>query len=288
MTIEVSAITPCYKMKDYIKIFLESLPKQTFFNRMEVVLDHNEPEQKEIDLVKKFQKKYPGRLRHIVVKQVDPIGTSMNRCIYNSKGRFLTIWNVDDLRTDDSIELQYNKIKNNKIGFVYGNYTFVKKFGSIEGKFIDHKKFDRSELTKSMILGPFFMFKKELCKKIGLFDEQLYSGADFDFAIRLALASKGTMVSENLGYYLNAQKGLSTKKNSLQLIEANVIYMRYGIFSKIKKRMLAYMMKYNLKSFIFNKKEISIKKFIPNYEEYLAKQISGYKNRFSNDFFNFK
>jgi glycosyltransferase involved in cell wall biosynthesis len=285
MSIEVSTITPCYRMKDYIEFFLESLPKQTFFNRMEVVLDHNEPEKKEIELVRKFQNKYPGRLKHIIVKKVDPIGVSMNRCIYNSKGKFLTIWNVDDLRTDNSIELEYNKIINSKFEFAYGNYTIVKIFGSKAGKFINHEKFDVSELTKSMILGPFFMFKKSLCNKIGFFDEQLIQGTDFDFAIRLALASKGTMVSENLGYYLNAQKGLSTKKNSLQPIEANVIYMRYGIFSKIKKRMLADMMKYNLKSFIFNKKEISIKKFIPNYEEYLAKQISIYKNRFFEKFF---
>ena len=163
MSIEVSAITPCYKMKDYIEIFLERLPRQTFFNRMEVVLDHNEPEKGEVELVRKFQKKYPGRLKHIIVKKVDPIGRSMNRCIHNTKGKFITIWNVDDLRTDNSIELQYNQIKRNeKIGFVYGNYTIVKEFGSSQGKFIDHKNFDKSELTKSMILGPFFMFKKSL------------------------------------------------------------------------------------------------------------------------------
>ena len=286
MSIKVSAITPCYKMEDYIEIFLERLPRQTFFNKMEVVLDHNEPNKKEIELVKKFNKKYPGRLRHIINKKVDPIGVSMNRCIYNSKGKFLTIWNVDDLRTDNSIELQYNKINNSKIGFVYGNYTIVKKFGSELGKFIYHEKFNASELTQSMILGPFFMFKKKLCNKVGFFDEQLIQGADFDFAIRLALATNGSMVTQNLGYYLNAKKGLSTKKGSLQPLEANVIYMRYGIFSKVKKEMLSDIMKYNLKYFVFDKKEIPIKKFIPNYNDYLKKKISNYKNKFFKKFFN--
>jgi GT2 family glycosyltransferase len=267
-------------MKDYIEIFLDRLPRQTFFNRMEVVLDHNEPEKREIELVKKFQKKYPGRLKHIIIKKVDPIGVSMNRCIYRAKGKFLTIWNVDDLRTDNSIELQYNQIKlNENIGFIYGNYTVVKEFGSSQGKFIDHKNFDKSELTKSMILGPFFMFKKNLCKRIGFFDEQLLQGADFDFAIRLALASKGRIVYENLGYYLNAQKGLSTKKNSLQPTEASVIYMRYGVFSKIRKDLIPYIMKYDLKNFIFNNKKYLIEKFIPYYNSFILKKVEDYKKK---------
>lgn len=280
MPIEVSAISPCYKMKDYIELFLERLPRQTFFSRMEIVLDHNEPERREIELVRKFQKKYPGKLKHIIVKKVQPIGVSMNRCIHNSKGKFITIWNVDDLRTDDSIQLQFNQIKNNdKVGFVYGNYTIVKEFGSIKGNFIDHKDFGKIELTKSMILGPFFMFKKNLCKKIGFFDEQLLQGADFDFAIRLALVSKGRMVHENLGYYLNAQKGLSTKPNSLQPIEKDLICMRYGIFEKIENKNVPYFMNYEIKSFLNKKKFTPIKKFFKNYDLFIKKKIYENKNK---------
>jgi glycosyltransferase involved in cell wall biosynthesis len=277
MSVDVSVITPCYKMKNYIEYFLKNLPKQTFFNRMEVILDHNEPEKKEIELVKRFQKKYPGKLKYIIVKKVDPLPISMNRCIYNSKGKFLTIWNVDDMRTDNSIELQYNKIKNNKIDFVYGNYTIVKEFGSETGKFIDHKKFDRSELTKSMILGPYFMFKKSLCNKIGYFDEQFKVAADFDFAIRLGLFAKGTMITQNLGYYLNAQKGLSTKLNSIQPIEKDVICMRYGIFGKVETKSLPDFMNYNLRCLLYNKKLIPIEKLCKNYQFYIKKRILDFK-----------
>jgi len=279
MKIEISTISPCYKMGDYLEFFLKKLPEQTYFNRMEVILDHNEPEKKEIELVRKFQKNYPGKLVHVIVKKVDPLGISMNRCIRNSKGKFLTIWNIDDLRTPNSIELQYNQIKNSKIGFVYGNYTIVKQFGSASGKFIDHKKFDLGELTRSMIIGPFFMFKKELCKKIGLFDEQLYSGADFDFAIRLALISTGYKVEKNLGYYLNAKRGMSTKPNSLQPIEKDVICMRYGIFDKVESKNIPYFMNYDIKSILKNKKFIPLTEYVENYNFLLKKKIIEYKNK---------
>ena len=43
----VSTITPCFRMKRYLQGFLESLPKQTFFEQLEVVLGHNEPTEEE-------------------------------------------------------------------------------------------------------------------------------------------------------------------------------------------------------------------------------------------------
>ena len=70
-----------------------------------------------------------------------------------------------------------------------------------------------SELQKAMILGPFFMFKRSILEKIGYFDEQLLSGTDFDFAMRLGRYAQGKHIDYNLGYYLNDRSGLSTKKN---------------------------------------------------------------------------
>ena len=40
----VSTITPCYKGKAYLKDFLKDLPNQTMFEEIEVVLDHNDPD----------------------------------------------------------------------------------------------------------------------------------------------------------------------------------------------------------------------------------------------------
>ena len=159
---EISLITPCYKMEKYLNLFLKKLPEQTIFNKIEVILDHNEPSKKEIKLVKDFQKKYPNRIKHIIKKKVKPIGNSMNDCIKFSKGKYLAIWNVDDIRTNDSLELQYNALRNNKnYGFVFGDYKIVKSFGSTNGVIIKHDKSSLKNLKDSMKLGPFFMFKKK-------------------------------------------------------------------------------------------------------------------------------
>ena len=282
---EISLITPCYKMEKYLNLFLKKLPEQTIFNKIEVILDHNEPSKKEIKLVKDFQKKYPNRIKHIIKKKVKPIGNSMNDCIKFSKGKYLAIWNVDDIRTNDSLELQYNALRNNKnYGFVFGDYKIVKSFGSTNGVIIKHDKSSLKNLKDSMKLGPFFMFKKKMVNKIGFFDEQLLSGADFDFAIRLAYTTKGVIIKKLLGYYLNEGKGASTKPSSLQPEESNFIHFRYGLFNKVTKAIyyLPTLINYDHRNYFFFNKKYPIENYFKNYQKIIIKKIAKYQNENNN------
>ena len=266
----VSTITSCYNMQDYLKIFLEKLPQQTYFQHLEVILNHNEPTQKEITLVKNFQAQYPYKIKHIITKPVAPLGTSWNECIKQSSGELLAIWNIDDLRTENSIELQAQMLLNNlNIDLVYGNYIIVNAFGKIVGKQIKLKNIPEHELTRSMTIGPFFMFRKNLCQKAGYFDEQLKSSTDYDFAIRAALNGKALAIENNLGYYLNEQKGLSTKPNSLQPIEEAVIKLRYAIYDRINYDHLPQATKYNIPNLLQFNKWQPVSQYVPNYEIFI-------------------
>ena len=224
---KVSTITPCYNMGKYMKGFLTNLSQQTHKD-LEVVIDHNDPSDVEIKLVEAHNEIYDN-IFHIQVQGVDPIGISMNRCIENASGDYLCIWNVDDLRTPDSIEVMAKTLDENPdVDFVYGNYNIVPQFGSKEGQLVDES--GKEEYLKSgMILGPFFMFRKSLLEKTKIFDEQLVSGADYDLALRLAFNGKGLHIPNILGYYLNEGLGASTRPNSKQPLERTVIELRYGL-----------------------------------------------------------
>lgn len=233
---KVSTITPCYKMGEYLPKFLEELEQQTLFPNFEVVLDHNDPEDWEVELVQSYIEKYPdGVIKHIITKPVDPIGVSMNTCIKEASGEYLTIWNIDDLRTPESLESQMKVLDENEgVDIVNTNFQIVNSFGAKAGRQIDHRKYDESEYKRGMVLGPFFMFRKSICLKAGYFDEQLKSGADFDFAIRLAHNGDVMFSEGNGGYYLDEGKGASTS-GDLQPIEKTFIYVRYGIHDKIDR-----------------------------------------------------
>ena len=120
--------------------------------------------------------------------------------------------------------------ENPDVDFVYGNFIIVNRFGDINGRIVDETGRE-NELTYSMILGPFFMFRKSILEKTNVFDEQLVQGADYDLALRLARCGKGMHIPRPhiLGYYLDEGKGQSTKPDSKQPLERTVIELRYGI-----------------------------------------------------------
>lgn len=270
----VSTITPCFNMKRYLKLFLDELPKQTIFDRLQVVLDHNEPTPEELEWVREFQEKYPGVLKHIIVDPVEPIGTSMNRCIREADGDFVAIWNVDDLRTPDSLEKQANVLlENEEYDISHGNFVIVNKFPGTSGQFVDHSVYSHKpkEFTRSMVLGPFFMWRKSLCEKAGMFDEQLKSGADFDLAIRLAIHGKVGVAHGVLGYYLDEGRGASTRGDGKQPLERTLIEVRYGIYDKIVPQWLQKLQEkteYKIDKVVFDETEHDVTSFVPDYDAF--------------------
>ena len=256
---KVSTITPCYNMSKYMKGFLDNLSTQTHKD-LEIVLDHNDPSDEEVKLVEEYNEQYDNIL-HIKVEGVDPIGTSMNRCIEYATGDYLCIWNVDDLRTPDSIEIMAKVLDDNPdIDLVYGNYVIVSKFGETNGQFVDVEP-HIPELKEGMILGPFFMFRKSLIEKSGLFDEQLIQGPDYDLALRLVRNGKAHFIPDNLGYYLNEGLGMSTKPNSKQPIERTVIELRYNV-RVLEPQLVPHTREYDVENIIVDEEKIPVSNFI--------------------------
>lgn len=252
---KVSTITPCYNMSKYMKGFLTNLSQQTHKD-LEVVIDHNDPSETEVKLIEAHNEIYDN-IFHIQVDGVDPIGISMNRCIENATGDYLCIWNVDDLRTPDSIEVMANALDENPdVDFVYGNYYIVPNFGGTQGQYVDEAGREE-ELTTGMILGPYFMFRKSILEKSGVFDEQLVQGADYDLALRLAFNGKGMHLPLNLGYYLNEGLGQSTKPDSKQPVERTVIELRYNI-KVLEPNLIPYTKTYDIENIIVDDKKISV------------------------------
>jgi len=264
-------------MGKYLQTFLDQLPLQTYFNQLEIVLDHNEPSAEELAAVQAFQKNYPGHLTHIVTTPVAPIGTSMNTCIRAARGEFLTIWNVDDLRTPDSIASQVQALDENpQAGICYGNFTVVSSFKATKGRYIRCERYPQSELTRSMFIGPYFMFRKSLLAKAGLFDEQLKQGADFDLAMRLGFHAKGVMAKADLGYYLNEGIGASNRPGTLLPIERTVIELRYGIYDKIDYSYSAQAQAYDIQHIHVGNERLPVSAFVPHYTDVLRERFQAW------------
>jgi glycosyltransferase involved in cell wall biosynthesis len=120
MGLKVSAIVSLYRGENYLDRFLANVADQTWFEDLELVIDHNRPTRAELEKIKRFQEEHPGRVRHLVREEVVPYGASWNRCLREASADIVTIWNVDDLRTPTSIEIEASPILSGEADLVFG------------------------------------------------------------------------------------------------------------------------------------------------------------------------
>lgn len=270
----VSIVCPYFRGHKYLETYLNSVLEQTIAQDIELILDHNEPTPSEIKIVNRFKAVFPGKLVHRIVDSVEPVSKSMNNCIDNSSGEYLCIWNVDDIRVPDSLEKMRSTLqKNTNILFTYGDIIISKSFKDLSGTYVSSQDYNKSSFLRGMHLGPFFMWRANINYPIHAFDEQFRSGADFDFAIRLALMGNGKKTEGLIGYYLNEGLGASTGGKhvpaNIQPIERTVIELRYGIYDKIDLRYLASAIKYYIPYVSVNQEWLELSSFYPEYNSLL-------------------
>ena len=262
---KVTALTSVYNSQKYIDGFLTNVRKQKFDN-FQVNLEINEPSSTELNKINIHKNKYKeGDLINLSISEkLQPMSASWNNCINNSDSEYICIWNVDDQRTKNSLKYMSDTLDAKKdIDIVYGHYYKVNKFKKKRGKLQDMS--GKEDLLRiGMIIGPFFMFRRSIHTKAGLFDEQLYSGADYDFAMRILSFGKAHYIHKNLGYFLDEGLGASTRPNSKQEIERTVVELRYGIRVINKNLIISANKQYDINSLSFNNKKHNVKDYFSN------------------------
>lgn len=272
----VTILTSYYNGERFLETFLKNFKEQTLFSQTELVFVGCLLNDNERFILNQFQKENPDNIKIIELKELKTQSECWNLSIKESSADYLCIWNIDDVRGKYSIENQYKKLLAfPNLGATYGYFIISNKFNNREGKLIDHSKYGPKEYTRSMLLGPFFMFRKSLCKKIGYFDESLKSGSDFDFAIRLAANSDIKMIHSVDGFFLNENNGLSTRNDGVQVLERTVIELRYGILDKIETQ---YIQKakalYDIENLTQYGKKIHVSNLVKDYEEFKRKNLA--------------
>ena len=271
---KVSAIVSCFNGQKYLPAFLDNCAAQTISARTEIILVHNNPSENEINIIHQFQEKHPGLINHIIVPR-EPLAVSTNRAIKVAAGEYVCIWNVDDLRTEDSLELMERTLDENpNNAFTYGDYIIVNQWQKTQGRKIITPEFEKLKCIQEMHLGPFYMWRKSLCATVGYWDEQFKSGGDFDYATRLAVESEGLKTRGLLGYYLDEGLGLSTGKTPWQPIERTVIELRFGVYHKLDFWYYNRAKKYRIVEILLDGKWFPLQNFVPHYRDFISNKIN--------------
>ncbi len=262
----VTVLLSLYRGEKFLDGYLNSFLSQTWLDKSELVIIHNDPLETELAIIKKYEDQI--NIVYLPRKR-ESMYASLNAGISESSGKYLTIWNVDDLRTPHSLEILATALENDSsIGWCYGDFGVTKRYGDKDTQYVSPPIWSFEDGTSGSIGGPFFMFRKNLINKIGLFDEQFYSGGDFEYTVRMSLVTHGVRVNGLLGHFLNERKGLSTA-GDLQLIERSAIQIRYGIWKGFDLSVLDKAFQYKPNLVLNNGIWINIQSLIPDFDQLL-------------------
>ena len=260
----VTILLSTYRSVRYLERYFQSICEQTYLAKIELSIVMNDCSLEEREVVEKFK----SSIKMIVTEVPrESLYASWNKAIAQSSGDLLVCWNCDDLRVPDSIERMASALEcDPSIGWVYGDFQMVKKFGETKGVMISQPDWSFEIATSGAIGGPFFMWRRSLIHFVGYFDEQFFSGADFDYTIRLSLASIGNRVAGSLGYFTNDGSGLSTNSSDLQQIERTAIQLRYGIYETINMCFIPSALNYEIKNIYTFGASNKIQDLVINYQ----------------------
>lgn len=275
MKSRISLLLSTYHSDRFLEAWIDSVCQQTRWSDIEILIVANEPSPDERKILEIFAATHPRQVWLDVVKR-ETLYKSWNRCLARSTAPLVGIANVDDLRFPDSLDRQIDAMETHPDAlFCYGPFYTSQVFPPPRQPpardLVEAAEFDREEFTRSMCLGPFFVWRKTNDPAVQWFDEQFKSGGDFDFAVRLALRGAGLRIPAPLGIYHHSGQGLSTG-TAWQAIERTVIELRYGIYDKLNYAFLARATSYTIPQILSGGAWIPIEELVPDYPSWLERR----------------
>jgi len=232
----VSAIASLYRGGDFIEQFMDNITSQSCFDDYceLVIVDADSPEN-EFDTIKRYLAHHKG-INYIRMNYRIGIYDAWNVGAKVARGEYLTNTNMDDLRRQDSMELQAAALDNLPfVDVVYQDfyYTFDPRLSFEEIAAFGYE-------SNLPIITPYNMmefnsphnapmWRKSLHDELGYFDTHFKSAGDYEFWMRCLAAGKCfyKLNDPHVVYYQNP-KGLSTRPETRGITEGKEIHRIYG------------------------------------------------------------
>jgi hypothetical protein len=278
---QLTIISSCYNSESYLDGFFNNITKMDGFQNFLLLIYLNSPTPIELNIAAKFKNLYPDNIVYEVVKR-EFVSQSTNRGLKKACTDYVVYADVDDRRFHDAYIRMIHTLDNNlDCDLTYGDYLYVSKPDVFTGKLHKTNEFDIESFTRFPQIGPGHFFRKSILDKVGFWDEQLKSGADFDYQIRAAFNVKFKKTGGNpITYYTYNTNGVSLSSGDLSKIEAMVISLRYGIYSEVP-RWLYYIpeiYKYRISHVSIDDKWESISNYVTDIESILSLRMQNLKN----------
>ena len=254
-SIKVSIITVCFNSEKTIERTIKSVFDQTYKNIEYIIIDGASTD-KTLEIIDGYRDQFKDRLK-VISEKDDGIYFAMNKGIALSAGTLIGIINSDDWYEKDAVQKMVNAYEtdhNNPLTVYYGNTGVIR-----DNQLISVSKSDHNRLEDDMISHPSCFVTKEAYDKLGVYNTDYPSVADYDLMLRYKRSGRVDFVHVDEHIANFSLGGMSsTGKAYIDLLR---LKMNYKKISRVKgntdiaKAIIAiYMEGHGIKPIQFRKK----------------------------------
>ena len=168
----ISVVIPVYNTEKYITEAVKSVFRQSYENTEIIIVDDGSTDAT-LNTLKEF-----GEKIKIISQENKGQSVARNVGIKNARGPIIGLLDADDVWPDDHITLMLSYLdQDSSYDFVRGMVEYVKDLGT-----------NFEQMTEPIFLESLVgacLYKRSIFDKVGLFDEEMRQGEDFDWNIRL-------------------------------------------------------------------------------------------------------
>jgi len=208
----------------FIEKAIESVLSQSHSNIQLIIIDNGSK-----DHSRQILRKLKPQQASVIFQKNKGLIAANNLAIKLSKGKYIMRLDADDWLKKNAVTMMVKEFKRNKqIGLVFSNYYEVDENENIS-KEIKRYDFQKVKLLDRPAHGACTMFKSELFKKVGYYDEEFDCQDGFDIWLKFIKKYKVKSIKKSLWFY--RQHGSNLTKNENKILKA-----RNKIIIKNKKK----------------------------------------------------
>lgn len=198
---KVDIIMPAYNSGKYIANAIESVLAQKYEDLKLYVVDDGSVDDTKL-IIETYINKNPGKIAYSFQKNKGP-AAARNKGISESNGEYIAFLDSDDIWYPEKLEKQISLFNNKNTGFIYCDNYFVDEQRGIFQSYSRNVKLLSGDILLDLfcdffIITSSIVLRRECINQVGLFDEMLIVGEDYDFFLRLAKFFKADVVKEKL------------------------------------------------------------------------------------------
>jgi glycosyltransferase involved in cell wall biosynthesis len=227
-----SVVVTCYNYARFLPICLESVLKQTY-QHFEIIVVNDGSTDNTDEVIDPYIK--DPRI-HYIKQQNAGQANAKNKGIQKAKGEFIAFLDADDFWGKTKLEKQISQFHEPQVGVVYSAVRYIDEQGN-EVPFLHESTYltPRSgKVTEFLFFDNFIPFsssvvRRECFERVGVFDESVKMGIDWDLWLRLSVNYNFQFVDLPLLFYRQGHAGQMSQNLELRHVCSDRIMDKFLI-----------------------------------------------------------